>query len=82
MSLQQNRSKKGRGRETGPISRKGAYTIAETEARKAWVKDNTTFIGIRLNHNTDKDILTALDGKQKQTEIKRLIRKALEKEEK
>ena len=51
--------------------------MAESEAHKAWVKNNTIFIGLKLNQRTDKDILDALEGKPKQTEIKRLIRKAI-----
>lgn len=51
--------------------------MASTKAHKAWVKKNTTYIGLQLNHNTDKDILSALEGRPKQTEIKRLIRFAL-----
>ena len=54
--------------------------MAETQARKDWIKENTTFIGLKLNHNTDSDILEALQGKQKQTEIKRLLRIALQSE--
>lgn len=51
--------------------------MAETTARKNWTKQNTTSISLKLNNKTDLDILTALDGKQKQTEIKRLIREGL-----
>lgn len=51
--------------------------MAESPSRKEWTKQHTTFIGLKLNHNTDRDILDALDGKQKQTEIKRLIRLAI-----
>ena len=54
--------------------------IAETEARKSWVKEHTSFIGLKLNNKTDADILSALEGKPKQTEIKRLIREAIESE--
>ena len=54
--------------------------MAESEAKKKWMKENTTFIGLKLNHNTDSDILEALQGKQKQTEIKRLLRIALQSE--
>lgn len=48
--------------------------MAETQARKEWTKSNTTFVGLKFNNNTDQDILQAIDGKQKQTELKRLIR--------
>lgn len=51
--------------------------MAETQARKEWTKENTTFVGLKLNNRTDKDILEALDGKPKQTEIKRLIREGM-----
>jgi hypothetical protein len=54
--------------------------VPESEAKKKWMKENTTFIGLKLNHNTDADILEALQGKQKQTEIKRLLRIALQSE--
>lgn len=66
------------GRATGPkpIDREG-ITIAETMAHKEWAKQNTTFIGLKLNNNTDSDILKAIEGKPRQTEIKRLIREAL-----
>lgn len=53
-------------------------SMAETQARKEWTKENTTFVGLKLNNRTDKDILEALEGKSKQTEIKRLIRKGME----
>ncbi|MBP3900133.1 MAG: hypothetical protein J6D53_01555 [Blautia sp.] len=51
--------------------------MPESNARKEWTKQNTTFIGLKLNQRTDKDILDALDGKSKQTEIKRLLRIAI-----
>ena len=54
--------------------------MAESEAKKKWMKENTSFIGLKLNHKTDSDILDALQGKQKQTEIKRLVRIALQSE--
>ena len=51
--------------------------MADSQAKKDWIKQNTTFIGLKLNNKTDLDILQALDGKQKQTEIKRLIREGM-----
>lgn len=48
--------------------------MPETAARRAWTAENTTYIPIKLNNRTDADILGALEGKKKQTEIKRLIR--------
>ena len=43
-----------------------------------WQKENTMYVGLRLFKTTDSDIINALDGKQKGTEIKRLIRLGLE----
>jgi len=54
--------------------------MPDSESKKEWMKQNTTFIGLKLNLKTDKDILDALDGKQKQTEIKRLLRLAIHSE--
>ena len=54
--------------------------MPEKKKKKEWGKRNTTFIGLKLNNRTDRDILQALEGKAKQTEIKRLIRLALEKQ--
>lgn len=54
--------------------------MADSQAKRDWIKENTTFIGLKLNHNTDTDILKALQGKQRQTEIKRLLRIALQSE--
>lgn len=65
-----------RGREIGPLQK--GEDMAETQARKEWTKENTTFVGLKLNNRTDKDILEALEGKPKQTEIKRLIRQGME----
>lgn len=54
--------------------------MPDSKAKRAWAAQNTTFIGLKLNNNTDTDILAALEGKARQTEIKRLIRLGLEKE--
>lgn len=51
--------------------------MPDSEAKKRWIKANTTHIAIKLNNHTDADILAALEGKPKQTEVKRLIRIAL-----
>lgn len=59
--------------------------MPETEARRRWTAQNTTYIPLKLNNRTDADILSALEeksrqGKSRQGEIKRLIRRGLEKE--
>lgn len=54
----------------------------ESTARRDWTRKNTTMITLKLNNNTDSDLLAALNGKSKQTEIKRLLRLAIEAERK
>lgn len=54
--------------------------MSDSVAKIEWCKNHTTMVTIKLNNNTDADILAALEGKAKQTEIKRLIRLALEAE--
>jgi hypothetical protein len=44
-------------------------------------KENTQFVGLKLHKKNDSDILNALEGKAKQTELKRLIRLGLSKGE-
>lgn len=56
--------------------------MPETAAHRAWVEENTTRITVKLNNRTDADILAALEGKAKQTEIKRLVRLGLGTKEK
>nr|DAE43871.1 MAG TPA: hypothetical protein [Caudoviricetes sp.] len=56
--------------------------MPDSEAKRQWMVQNTTFIGLKLNNKTDADILTALEGKPRQTEIKRLVRLGIEAEKK
>ena len=51
-------------------------------AKERYDKENTTFVGLKLNNKTDSDILSAIENKPKQTEIKRLVRKGIESEKK
>ena len=51
--------------------------MGDSKAKREWDAANTKMITLRLNNRTDADILAALAGKAKQTEIKRLIREAL-----
>ena len=37
--------------------RKGKRKMPDSEAKKKWIRENTTMIHIKLNHNTDKDLL-------------------------
>lgn len=49
-------------------------------SQEKYDKVNTQFIGLKLNVKTDGDILAAIEGKAKQTELKRLIRLGIESE--
>lgn len=51
--------------------------MPESDAKKKWRKENTVFIGMRLNKHTDADILGHLADKPNQTEIKRLLKEAI-----
>lgn len=62
------------GRETGPASPKG-----ETTAKERYDARTAVYVSLKFNKGTDADILQALEGKPKQTEIKRLIRERLKK---
>ena len=46
----------------------------ESEAKRKWQKENTVFIGVKLQKTTDADILDFLKDKQKQTTIKEALR--------
>lgn len=54
--------------------------MPETDARRAWLAENTERVTVKFNARTDADILGALEGKKKQTEIKRLIRAGMQAE--
>ena len=62
------------GRATSPAPRvSDAMTAKERYDAKTAV-----YVSLKLNKGTDADILRALDGKPKQTEIKRLVRQGIE----
>lgn len=52
------------------------YEYAKTPQAR-YDKKYTTFISLRLEREADADIIKALDGKAKQTEVKRLVRLGL-----
>ena len=54
--------------------------MADSKAKREWDAANTVTITLKFNARTDADILAALAGKAKQTEIKRLIRETLKRE--
>lgn len=51
--------------------------MPDTQAKREWDAAHTTTVSLKLNNRTDADILAALSGKARQTEIKKLIRAAL-----
>ena len=56
----------------------------ESEAKRKWQKENTVFIGVKLQKSTDADILAFLQDKPNQTTIKIALREYMKnhKEEK
>ena len=48
--------------------------MGDTEKQRAWQKENTVMVAMRLQKSTDADILQFLEGKQKQTVIKLALR--------
>ena len=54
------------GRATGPTP--------SMTAKERYDAKTSVYVSIKLNMGTDADILQAIDGKPKQTEIKRLVR--------
>ena len=52
-----------------------------TTAKERYDARTAVYVSLKLNKGTDADILRAIEGKQKQTEIKRLIRKGIGKNE-
>ena len=52
--------------------------MPESDAKKKWQKENTEFIGLKLQKSTDADILQFLDGKVKQAVIKAAIREYIQ----
>lgn len=69
---------KGKPTKAGNHREEGTST-PDSEAKKKWIKDHTTKVTIKLNHNTDKDLLDALEGEEsKAGKIKELMRRSLE----
>ena len=49
--------------------------MPELKSAAAWRKENTTFVGIRLNHHTDADLLAWLNAcPSKQGAIRKALR--------
>ena len=54
-----------------------SFIEAKETPQTRYDKAHTVLISLKLNKSTDADILSALEGKPKQTEIKRMLRAAL-----
>lgn len=68
---------KDRGRENG-LSHQSSD---EKTAKERYDARTAVYVSLKLNKGTDADILRAIDGKPKQTEIKRLIRQGIRREQ-
>lgn len=45
----------------------------ESEAKRKWQKENTVMIPVKLQKSTDHELIAFLEGKQKQTIIKKAL---------
>ena len=52
--------------------------MPESEAKKAWMKKNTTVVSVKFNHNTESDLLRYLEGKPAATIFKLALREYIE----
>ena len=52
----------------------------KTTAKERYDARTAVYVSLKLNKGTDADILQALAGKPKQTEIKRLLREGIKQE--
>lgn len=52
--------------------------MSDSEAKRKWRKENTTTVTVKLNHNTDTDILGYLGGKPIASTIKLALREYIE----
>lgn len=53
-------------------------TRKEAPSKTRYDKENSVMVGMRLMKKGDADIIGAIQGKKKQTELKRLIRIGLQ----
>ena len=50
----------------------------ESEAKKAWMREHTTMVTVKMVNKSDADILEFLQGKAKATIIKAALREYME----
>lgn len=60
---------------------KEATRMADRDAHREWMKQNTVMINARLQKSTDADILQYLQGKSIAAEIKKGLRLLIEREQ-
>ena len=52
--------------------------MPESEAKKAWMKANTTVVSVKFNHNTEQFFLDYLKDKPSATIIKAALREYMQ----
>lgn len=62
---------------TGLMPQKGD----EMTAKERYDAKTAVYVSLKLNKGTDADILQAIEGKAKQTEIKRLVRQGMKQDQ-
>lgn len=68
------------GRFAAPPSKEQMGEKKET-AKERYDAKTAVYVSLKLNRGTDADILQAIDGKPKQTEIKRLVRQGMKQDQ-
>ena len=62
-------------------TRKGMVKVPESDARKAWLKENVRYFSLKLMRSTDEELIAKLEEQESiQGYIKDLIRKDVERE--
>ena len=52
--------------------------MPDSEAKKKWMKNNSTMVGVKMMNKKDADILEFLEGKSKATVIKAALREYIQ----
>ena len=52
--------------------------MADSPAKRKWIKENNDVLRVKLNHHTDADIIEFLKDKAYSTEVKRGLRLLIE----
>lgn len=57
---------------------RGNKPMPESEAKKKWMKENTTVITVKFMHNTEKELLDYLKAGKPATILKAALREYME----